>query len=322
MTAPSLVDSPAAPPSPPATSGVSVIIPCYNQGHYLAEAIESVLAQTVPVDEILVIDDGSQDDTRQVAGRYERVRYVRQPNQGQSIARNRGIAETRGRYLIFLDADDRLLPRNVELALEAFAGRPDAGFVCGDYQVIGLNDLRHRHDCRPRPDHYATLLEVRANFITLPGSVMFRRDALAAAGNWRVGLIANTDIDVFLRVARSFPVVCHHQVVAEYRRHTDQITKRLDVMLRAIMTIYRLHRPYIRRHPEYRLAYRNGVALTQRACAEPLIWQMVAQARAGEIGRAARSFTALARYYPQGLLKLMLHKCKRLLGLPAPANLH
>jgi glycosyltransferase involved in cell wall biosynthesis len=306
-------------PDSRATARVSVIIPCYNQGHYLGEAIDSVLAQTVPVDEIIVIDDGSTDDTEMVARQYLTVRYVQQTNQGQCGARNRGITESSGDYLIFLDADDRLLPRNVELALAAFAQRPEAGFVCGDYRVIGLEDLRHRHDCRPRPDHYATLLSVRANFITLPGSVMFRRDALADVGNWRIGLRANPDIDLFLRIAYRFPIVCHHQVVAEYRRHHGQISKRLDVMLEAIMTVYRLHRPYIRTRPEYRAAYRAGIELTRAACAEPLMWQMVARARAHDWRGAWSCFRALARYFPGDLLRFVLAKVRRMGRRTRPA---
>ncbi|HZS12515.1 MAG TPA: glycosyltransferase [Nitrospirales bacterium] len=301
------------------TARVSIIIPCYNQGHYLGEAIDSVLAQTVPVDEIIVIDDGSTDATETVARQYLTVRYLKQANQGQCRARNRGITESSGDYLIFLDADDRLLPRNVELALEAFTRRPEAGFVCGDYRVIGLEDLRHRHDCAPRPDHYATLLSVRANFITLPGSVMFRRAALADVGHWRLGLRANPDIDLFLRVAYRFPIVCHHQVVAEYRRHHGQISKRLDVMLEAIMTVYRLHMPYIRTRPEYRAAYRAGVELTRSACAEPLMWQMVAHARAGEWRQAWSCFRALARYFPADLMRFVLAKVKRMGRRTRPA---
>src|SRR5262245_20604446 len=89
---------------------VSVIIPCYNHAHYLGEAIESVLAQTVQDFEIIVVDDGSTDSTADVAARYPRVRYVRQNNQGLSAARNTGIKHGLGRFLVFLDADDLLLP--------------------------------------------------------------------------------------------------------------------------------------------------------------------------------------------------------------------
>ena len=88
---------------------VSVVIPCYNQAHFLGEAIESVLAQTYPHLEIVVVDDGSTDNTGEVAARYPGVRYVRQENQGLAAARNTGLRHSSGDYLVFLDADDRLL---------------------------------------------------------------------------------------------------------------------------------------------------------------------------------------------------------------------
>src|SRR5690554_879710 len=88
---------------------VSVIIPCYNHGEYLSEAIESVLNQTYTPIEVIVIDDGSSDDTEKVAKRYPSVRYFFQENKGLSSARNLGITNSTGELLVFLDADDLLL---------------------------------------------------------------------------------------------------------------------------------------------------------------------------------------------------------------------
>src|SRR5918994_1694671 len=89
---------------------ITVVIPCYNQAHFLGEAIESVLSQSYPHHEIVVGDDGSTDDTSEVASRYDGVRLVRQENRGLAGARNTGIRHSEGDYLVFLDADDRLLP--------------------------------------------------------------------------------------------------------------------------------------------------------------------------------------------------------------------
>src|ERR687890_856397 len=98
---------------------VSVVIPCYNQAHFLGEAIESVLAQSYPRFEIIVVDDGSTDDTSKVAARHPGGRYVYQNNQGVSAARNSGLARSEGEYVVFLDADDRLLP---EALVAGFGG--------------------------------------------------------------------------------------------------------------------------------------------------------------------------------------------------------
>jgi glycosyltransferase involved in cell wall biosynthesis len=280
-----------------------------------------VLTQTRPPDEIIVIDDGSTDETLAVASRYPMVRYRWQTNRGQSAARNHGIRASHGNYLIFLDADDRLLPNHLRLALDAFAEHPDAGFVCGDYRMFGIGDDRHRHDCRPRPDHYATLLQIRDNFIAPPAGVMFRRAALVAVGAWRENQSANPDIDLFLRVARDFHVVCHHQVVAEYRRHPAQLTQKLDLMLASIMQIYQAHRPYIESRPEYWAAYRNGVEMTRTACAVPLAWQMVEKLREGHVVTAWRYARVLMRYYPGEIMKLLAHKTRRVMRIPARAAL-
>src|SRR5829696_2931566 len=108
---------------------VSVVVPCYNQARFLGEAIESVLAQSHPLFEVVVVDDGSTDDTSEVAARYPGVRLVRQENRGLSGARNAGLARSRGEYVVFLDADDRLLPGALEAGVERLGANPQCAFV-------------------------------------------------------------------------------------------------------------------------------------------------------------------------------------------------
>lgn len=109
---------------------VSVIIPCYQQAKYLATAIDSVLAQTYAPIEVLVVNDGSSDDTEQVAHQYgDRIVYLVRPNGGVSAARNTGIARAGGRYFKFLDADDHLHPEQIAWQMEGLAGRQDAAAV-------------------------------------------------------------------------------------------------------------------------------------------------------------------------------------------------
>src|SRR5262249_41538424 len=105
---------------------VSVIIPCYKQAGYLPEAIDSALAQTYSPLEVIVVNDGSPDDTERVAKGYgDRIVYVHRPNGGLSAARNTGIARARGLYLKFLDSDDYLHPEQIAWQMEALAGRDD-----------------------------------------------------------------------------------------------------------------------------------------------------------------------------------------------------
>lgn len=116
---------------------VSIIIITYNQSQLLPVAIDSVLAQTYPAIEVIVVDDGSSDDTPEVMLPYgERVRYIRQENRGVSAARNTGFRATTGEYINFLDSDDFFLPTKIECQMRVFNLRPDVGLVhCGFYQV-------------------------------------------------------------------------------------------------------------------------------------------------------------------------------------------
>src|ERR687885_1823430 len=118
---------------------VTGVIPCYNQAHFLGEAIESVLAQSYTHFEIIVVDDGSTDNTSEVATRYPKVRCIRQDNQGLAAARNAGLRVSEGTYLVFLDADDRLLPDALEVGLECLEAYPECAFVSGKLRRIAAD---------------------------------------------------------------------------------------------------------------------------------------------------------------------------------------
>lgn len=117
---------------------VSVVIPCFNDERFVGEAIESALAQTYADIEVLVVDDGSTDDSAGVAGRFgSPVRVVRKPNDGVSSARNFGIERARGEYIVFLDADDRLDPHFVTKTLRALHEDPGVGFAYTQFRFVG-----------------------------------------------------------------------------------------------------------------------------------------------------------------------------------------
>src|ERR687898_2206392 len=130
---------------------VTVVIPCYNQAHFLGEAIESVLSQSYPNFEIIVVDDGSTDNTSEVASRYEGVRLVRQENRGLAGARNTGIKHSEGEYLVFLDADDRLLPEALAVGLGCFEAHPECALVAGHARFIDVEGLLRAEPRPPQP---------------------------------------------------------------------------------------------------------------------------------------------------------------------------
>ena len=115
---------------------ISIVIPCYNHAGYLGGAIESALSQTYQNREVIVVDDGSRDAPGDVTARYPGVMCIHQSHQGLGAARNAGIEASKGELLVFLDADDRLLPKALESGLECLRAHPDCGFVFGAHRTI------------------------------------------------------------------------------------------------------------------------------------------------------------------------------------------
>src|SRR5919107_4763688 len=163
---------------------VSVVIPCYNQAHFLGEAIESVLAQSHLRFEIVVVDDGSTDDTAEVAACYPGVRCVRQDNRGLSAARNSGLRHSEGEYVVFLDADDRLLPEALATGLECLKSYPECAFASGRYRFIASDGsfLKQPRERLVEKDSYVALLQ--RNYIGVPAVVIYRRAVFASIGGF------------------------------------------------------------------------------------------------------------------------------------------
>jgi glycosyltransferase involved in cell wall biosynthesis len=211
---------------------VSIIIPCYNQAHFLHEAIESALAQTYPYREILVVDDGSTDRTAQVAAGYATLRYIRQQNSGLSAARNTGLKHSRGEYLVFLDADDRLLPKALEIGLDSLREHSACAFTYGYCRIVA-GDGSLLADHKPRrvsSEHYLELL--RGNYIWCPASVIYRRSAFDSVVGFDPSLGPCADYDLYLRITRISPVFCHNQFVVDYRFHGSNMSIDHSGMLR------------------------------------------------------------------------------------------
>ena len=204
---------------------VSVIIPCYNQARFLSEAIESVLNQTYPHYEIIVVDDGSTDNTAKVAASYERVRGLSQKNHGLAAARNAGLEASKGSYVIFLDADDRLLPNAMEDGIKALNSHAECAFAYGHVKLIAANGLP-----LPSPpqaglegDHYLELL--RHNYIWTPGAVIYRRGVFDFVDGFNTLISGSADFDLNARIAKLFPICCSESAVLEYRQHEEGMSR-------------------------------------------------------------------------------------------------
>jgi glycosyltransferase involved in cell wall biosynthesis len=207
---------------------VSVVIPTYNRAQYVTKAIESVLAQTYTDYEIIVVDDGSTDDTLGVLQAYAgRIRVIRQENAGPSAARNAGIEAARGRWIAFLDSDDEWLPRKLAVQMADVARRPElcahftnVQFVLPGrepaslFSVRGFDPAGHPENVIERP-----LTCVFEDEIVVLSAFVVRRDVLAGAGTFDVRLHVAEDRDLLMRVALGGPWgYCADDLVMYYRR--------------------------------------------------------------------------------------------------------
>ena len=281
---------------------VSVVIPCFNQARFLGAAIASALAQTHTPVEVVVVDDGSTDDTAAVTARFPGVRYVRQENAGLSAARNTGLGKSRGAYLAFLDADDVLLPRAVEAALECLETSPECAFVSGRFRYVDADGVLQLVDVPPKVPADPYLAFLRGNHIGMHATVVYRRPPLEAAHGFDVSLPACEDYDLFLRLAAEHPVLRHDEVVADYRQHGANMSRDLTLMLPTVLGVLRRQWPRARRSAEYRRGYRSGRRAWQLHYG-PLAWEEAARRwRRGQRGAALRIAALLVRHAPLYLL--------------------
>jgi len=207
---------------------ISVVIPAYNCDRYVAQAVESVLHQTYSSVEIIVIDDGSQDNTRQVLQPYSaQIRYVYQDNQGVSVARNHGINLARGEFVAFLDADDVFLPDKLAVQLAVFEANPKLGIVHSGWRRINQQG-ETLMDVQPWETVPELNLEswLRWKPLGTMGTLMFRRNWLEEVGGFEPGLTHAEDVDLILRLAlKGCEAEWLRQSTVCYRQH-DQNTMR------------------------------------------------------------------------------------------------
>lgn len=214
---------------------VSVIIPCYNRAHLLPECIKSVLAQTFTDFEIIVIDDGSTDNTREVALTFP-VKYQWQENQGPPGARNRGIELSQGEYITFLDSDDALLERTLEKDVEVLERYPAAAFSHGQVynmdekgNVFGLEKPRTKEaGLRDGIEEIRDLLAYGNHVIS--STIMIRRSCLESVGRcdpaYRLGSV---DLNLWINLARRYPVVYIAEPLAKFRMHAQSFCAGRDL---------------------------------------------------------------------------------------------
>ncbi len=208
---------------------VSIIIPAFNAERWIARAIESAIAQEWPDVEIIVINDGSTDDTEEVCLTYSgQIRYYYQKNRGVSAARNRGIELAKGELIGFLDADDELLPHMVPTLVKALRLFPEAGAASGAHlwRFGGKEIRRPPEGVVLRDGKQVGLVDdffrVYAKYpLVSTGSVLVRREVFERVGLFQENLRLGEDIEMWSRIAGVFPWVFVDEVVSCYNQHPD-----------------------------------------------------------------------------------------------------
>jgi glycosyltransferase involved in cell wall biosynthesis len=237
---------------------------------------------------------------------------------GLSEARNSGWRASSGDYVIFLDADDRLLPDAAAAGLQAFRRWPHAAFVFGHYELVDESgavlptwrELRvaddqtfttgdfelvlpdgRRAGRSPQPrrvsDHYTAML--RRNYISMHAAVVYRRAVLDETGGFDPRLSALEDYELYLRMTRTHPVACHDQVIAQYRRHPAAMSCDTLNMLRMALFVLHEQRPYLAEHPGAIEAYEAGLTFWKRHYGKQLIRSVPSHLAAGRLRQAGSS---------------------------------
>ena len=228
-----------------ATDLVSVVIPTYNYGHFVEEAVESALSQTYTNIEVIVVDDGSTDDTGARLSRFgDRIRYHYQQNRGLSAARNAGIRQSAGEWIALLDSDDVWHSQKIERQLEAASVIPDVALIGSP----ATGSLPKTLPLRPATAE----LHVRDFLLsnrTGPSGTMIRRHAFDSVGLFDEALRSIEDRDMWLRVASRFRAVQVKTPCWWYRPHEGQMSRRASRMLE---NYRRVLIKFFNEHPEHR----------------------------------------------------------------------
>lgn len=259
-------------------SRVSVVVPTYNCERFITAAIDSALGQTQPPDEIIVVDDGSTDNTEQVLGKYgDRVTYIRRPNSGgyPSVVRNAGIEAANGDYIAFLDADDVWYPAKLAEQVAMLDQRPDVVMVYSDYDRIDEDGNVIVGESYTRPcaidkgrlvsteDYWEDVfcqLSLRCFMFT--STVVARKQALDQAGRFDPDLLYHEDHDLWLRVAYAGRIERIPAIHASYRvRASSNTHTRREMLIRDTKALYAKALKLVENDPKRRAFVRRAAKL-------------------------------------------------------------
>jgi glycosyltransferase involved in cell wall biosynthesis len=222
---------------------VSVVIPAFNHGNYILDTLGSVFGQTFPDYEVIVVNDGSPDNTADVLQPLidsGRIRYIEQMNAGQAAARNRGIAEASGKFIAYLDDDDLWPADKLEWQVAALLDNESTLVVYGNYEVIGAQPVKRGDDeNRPPSEIYERLCS--GNHIGPPSVALIRADALRAVSGFDETIKGADDWDLWLRLAEKGGFEYQNRLALHYRLHETNASNDPWYMYKNSMLVVRKH---------------------------------------------------------------------------------
>ncbi|OGL51158.1 MAG: hypothetical protein A3H37_09040 [Candidatus Schekmanbacteria bacterium RIFCSPLOWO2_02_FULL_38_14] len=227
---------------PTVSSKVSIVIPTYNCAQYIGETIESILNQIYKNFEIIVVDDGSTDNTRDVAKSFEKeINYIYQENGGPSKAKNTGIKAARGEYIAFLDADDIWFPDILKQTVQAFQQYAEAGLAFTDYLKFDESGVIQQSNCADRfkvwfNKHRSATTDLAYGWFyrelligSCISSVFVKKKVMEEVGMFDETFKIGEDYDLWLRIAKKYKFIYINRVLYKYRYRLDSLSGATDV---------------------------------------------------------------------------------------------
>ncbi len=307
---------------------VSVIMPAYNAEAFLPGAVESINAQDLQVKEIVIVDDGSKDQTEAVAKSLPGpIRYIRQENAGPAAARNRGIAEATGNWVAFLDSDDRWLPDRLSGCAMTIEAEPELVWACAAYKEV-WPDGRERVADPSRWQHLfaggATSFVFFDAFLTgvplITSGMFIRRDVFEEIGTFELGMRMGEDMDLWYRIALEFPRIgfswpattCYMQhdasLTSSAKDYTEVILISLERHTQRIEVLeaekFEAFEPIVRRHAQRGLQHSVAVG-------RPDVARKIVREYGRWLSPKSRRLGALAGMFPGVVLRNMAWFYKR-----------
>jgi glycosyltransferase involved in cell wall biosynthesis len=296
---------------------VSIVVPCFirsgRDAALLDETLATVDAQTWQHYEVIVVDDGSPHEFGGLIRNHSHAALVRRSNGGSAMARNTGTAASRGRFVVFLDADDHLLPEALEVGVTQLMSNPDCGFAIGPREEMTYDGtpVPWSVPVPPSADNLYLALLGFDWYVIPPSSVMFRREVVDRLGGFRDPWGAD-DLDFYLRAARLYRAISYQSpAVTRYRRYSASSSRDGERMLQSIREVYRREWPYVTGHEPAERAFHRGLAQLTAIFADCLVENLEDRVRAREWRRAARSAAMLARESPRRLISAMPRAVRR-----------